>query len=350
MVLTLLKSLMLVGVLLGCVAYAVLVERRVVARIQTRMGPNRVGFGILSTLPIIGRLFGFLRYWKFSGLGQPIADGIKLFLKEDIEPANAYRWPYRLAPIISILPAVMGFAVIPFGPDIELLGRNVKLHVASLRLDILYLLALGSLGTYGVILAGWSSNSKYSLLGSLRATAQLISYELPLGLALLSAVIYTKTISLGEAVEFQLANGWLIFSQPLAFLIVAVAALAEANRSPFDLPEAESELVAGYFTEYSGMRMALFFLGEYMHLFLAGSLITALFLGGWSVPFFGAAPWWLGVISFCVKVGAFLFICMWTRSTLPRLRYDHLMHFSWKGLIPLAAINLVATAVWAALL
>ncbi len=346
MAVLILKASLIVGVLMTAIAYAVLLERRVVAWIQGRLGPNRVGFGILATLPVVGPFLGFTRKFFALGLGHPIADGLKLFLKEDVEPAGADRWTYRLAPLLAVLPVITGFAVIPFGPDLEILGRTYAAQVSSLRFDILFLLAIGSLGSYSVILAGWSSNSKYSLLGALRAAAQIVSYELPLGIALLSAVLVAESMSLREIVASQAAGSWIVFWQPVAFLVVVASSIAEANRAPFDLPEAESELVAGYFTEYSGMRNALFFLGEYAHLFLSGSLVAVVFLGGADVPFLppDLTPWPLGVLSFCAKVSGYIFFCMWIRSTWPRLRYDTLMHFSWKVLTPVATLNLVLTA------
>lgn len=344
MALLIAKVAVVLGVLLTCVAYIVWVERKIVARIQVRVGPNRVGLGILSTLPFVGPKLGFTKKWSIFGLGQPIADGIKLFLKEDVEPAGVDRWTYRLAPLLALLPVFIGFSVIPFGPDIEIMGRSVRQQITSLRVDLLFLLAVGSLGGYGVMLAGWSSNSKYSLLGSLRAAAQVVSYELPLGLSLLSVAMLSGSLTLGGIIEAQ--SWWNVCLLPIAFVIAVICTIAESNRSPFDLPEAESELVAGFFTEYSGMRFALFFLGEYSHMFLGGSILAVAFLGGWHVPFLApeSTPWWLGTASFAVKVLAYMFLCMWLRSTMPRLRYDQLMAFSWKWLTPLAILNLILAA------
>ncbi len=347
MIATILKVLILVGILQFCVAYIVWVERKVIARMQSRLGPNRVGFGVLSTLPFVGGLFGFARHSSLFGLGQPIADGVKLFLKEDIEPRGVDIWTYRAAPVLALLPAFVGFAVIPFGPDLVIAGTSIRSQISELNVGLIFLLALGSLGTYGVALAGWSSNSKYSMMGSLRAMAQLVSYELPMGLALLSIVLLSGSMSLNGIQSAQAGSWWYAFQQPIAFVIALICAIAEANRSPFDLAEAESELVAGFHTEYSGMKFALFFLAEYAHMFLGGSILATLFFGGWSVPFLPPAstPWILGVASFAAKVLAFMLFCIWLRATLPRFRYDQLMNFAWKVLTPLAALNLVATAI-----
>ncbi len=351
MILVLVKLGVLIGVLMTSVAYIVWVERKVLARMQCRSGPNRVGFGILATLPFIGPWFKFTERYPLAGLGQPIADGVKLFLKEVQMPDGVDKWTYRLAPILALLPAFIGFVVIPFGPDVTILGHSLKLQVSELPVALLFLLAMGSLGSYGVILAGWASNSKYSIMGSLRATAQLISYELPMGLALLSIVLLSGSLSLREVMSAQQDGWWFVFSQPVAFVIALICAVAEANRTPFDLPEAESELVAGFHTEYSGMRFALFFLAEYAHMFLGGSILATLFFGGWSVPLVPAAltPWWLGVAAFALKVLSFMLFCIWLRGTMPRFRYDQLMSFSWKFLTPVAVVNLLVTAFWAKL-
>lgn len=346
MILALLKLAILVGLLQASVAYIVWVERKILARMQCRSGPNRVGFGVLGTLPLIGPWLRFTDRHMLFGLGQPIADGVKLFLKEDVTPDGVDKWTYRLAPILALLPAFVGFVVIPFGPDVSVFGHSLRLQVSELSVGLIFLLAMGSLGSYGVILAGWASNSKFSIMGALRATAQLVSYELPMGLALLAVVLLSGSLSLREVIAAQQDGWWFVFSQPVAFVIALICAIAEANRSPFDLPEAESELVAGFHTEYSGMRFALFFLAEYTHMFLGGSILAVLFFGGWSVPFVAAAatPWWLGVAAFALKVLAFMLFCIWLRGTLPRFRYDQLMAFSWKVLTPVAVVNLVATA------
>lgn len=298
----------LIGLVMGVVAYASLFERRLLARFQTRAGPERVG-------P--------------QGLLQPIADGLKLFLKEDIEPAGADRWVWRLAPAVCLVPPFVGLAVIPLAS---------RFAVADVSVGLLFVLAVGSLGVYPVILGGWGSNSKYALLGALRAGAQFLSYELALGLSLLSVVLLAGSLSLRDVVAAQAGLPFLLL-QPVAFLVALVAAVAEANRSPFDLPEAETELVAGYFTEYSGMRFALFMTAEYVHIFLSAALLSTCFLGGWRGPLL-PPPLWLGL-----KMGGFVLLFIWIRATLPRFRYDRLMAFGWKVLLPIAFLNLVLTGV-----
>jgi len=336
-----------IGVLQGAVAYVVWIERKVLARIQWRSGPNRVGFGFLATLPLIGPLFGFARNRMAFGLGQPLADGIKLFLKEDIMPAGADKWTFRAAPLLSLIPAFVGFAVVPFGPDITIGETSIRMQISEINVALLFLLALGTLGSYGVVLAGWASNSKYSMMGSLRAMAQLVSYELPLGLAFLSVILWSGSLSLRDIIDAQAAGHWFALTMPIAFVIATICAVAESNRAPFDMAEAESELVAGFHTEYSGMKFALFFLAEYAHMFLGGSILAVLFLGGWTVPFLApeSTPWWLGMLSFAVKVYAFMILCIWLRATVPRLRYDQLMNFSWKVLTPIAAIHLIVYSI-----
>lgn len=345
MLLTLIKIAVVMGVVQLAVAYVVLLERRVLARMQSRSGPNRVGFGILATLPVIGGLFAFTRGRAAYGLGQPLADGVKLFLKEDLEPAGSDRWAFRLAPVMTILTVFLGYAVIPLGPDIEIFGLPIKMQVSEMPVALVYLLAVGSLGSYGVILAGWASNSKYSLMGSLRAAAQLVSYELPLGLALLSVVLLSGSLSLREIVGAQQGSAWFIFLQPVSFVIAVICLVAEANRPPFDLAEAESELVGGFHTEYSGMKFALFFLAEYSHMFLSGTILACVFLGGWTIPYVSQLPWVVAMFVFTVKIYAFMLFCIWLRGSFPRFRYDQLMAFSWKVLTPMAAVNLIATAI-----
>lgn len=349
MLLMLLKVAIVIGVLQGAVAYIVWVERKVLAAMQNRSGPNRVGFGILATLPFVGKLFGFTSNVKAFGLGQPLADGIKLFLKEDIEPRGVDKWLFRLAPALAIMTVFAGFAVIPFGPAITVGGSTILPQIADMPVALLYLLAMGTLGAYGVVLAGWASNSKYPLIGALRAAAQLVSYELPLGLAFLSVIMLSGSLSLREIVQAQADSTWFIIIMPIGFVVALIAAVAEANRSPFDMAEAESELVGGFHTEYSGMKFALFFLAEYAHMFLGGAILSCLFFGGWRIPFEDAIvaalpitsiPWPIGVLSMSLKMLAFMFFCIWLRGSLPRFRYDQLMDFSWKVLTPLAVVNL----------
>jgi NADH-quinone oxidoreductase subunit H len=312
------KSVIIIGFLLTAFAYLTLFERKVIGRMQVRIGPNRVG-------PM--------------GLLQPLADGIKLFFKEDVTPIGADKFVYLLAPAISTMVALIAFAVIPIGPNINIFGREVGLYLSDANIGILYVLAIGSLGVYGIALAGWSSNNKYSLIGGIRASAQMISYELALGLSLMGVIMITGSLSLIDIVEGQ-RSVWYIFVQPLGFILYLIAGIAETNRAPFDLPEAETELVAGYHTEYSGMKFALFFMAEYINMVTVSSIATTVFLGGYHGPFnILDGPWW-----FFLKIGLLLFFYVWLRATLPRLRYDRLMNFGWKVLLPLALANVVLTA------
>jgi len=311
---SLFKICLVVGLLLLAVAYLTWLERKVIGDIQVRFGPSRVGpFGLL----------------------QPIADGIKLMFKEDVVPANADRLIFFLAPALSFVPALIVFAVIPFGPSFVITDVNVGL---------LYVFAVASLGVYGSVLAGWASNSKYSLLGGLRSSAQMVSYELGLGLSVLGVVMMTGSLSLVDIVEAQkgtwlgILPRWNIFPQFLGFVIFLISSNAELNRAPFDLPEAETELVAGFHTEYSSMKFALFFMAEYANMIAAAALATTLFLGGWRGPLLPPVIWFL------LKVFAFIFLFIWVRATLPRFRYDQLMGFGWKVLLPLALANVMFTA------
>jgi NADH-quinone oxidoreductase subunit H len=314
-------------VVLLIVAYTVLAERRILGFIQGRLGPNRVGYG---------------------GMLQPFADLLKFILKEDIVPDKSTRFIYFLAPVITCTAAMMTMIVYPFGPEVHIpfLGA-VKLVIARFDVALLYVLGITSIGVYGLALAGWSSNNKYSLMGGLRSSAQMISYELALGLALIGVVLQAGTLDLYSIVEQQYGvqgMGWYIFwFQPLGFVIYMIAAIAETNRVPFDLPEAETELVAGFHTEYSAMKFALFFLAEYINMFTVSMLATTLFLGGWNGPFVKQLPW-LGVFYFLGKVILFLFFYIWLRGTLPRFRFDQLMNFGWKFLLPLALFNIFLTA------
>ena len=316
-------------VVMTMVAYTVLAERRVLGFIQGRLGPNRVGPG------------GFL---------QPLADLLKFIFKEDIVPDKSTRFVYFLAPVIATTAALMTIVVYPFGPEIHLpiINKTIPLVVTRFDVALLYVLGVTSVGVYGIALAGWSSNNKYSLMGGLRSSAQMISYELALGLGLIGVILQSGTLDLYSIVEQQAGHlgvtGWnLIWAQPLGFLIYLIAAIAETNRVPFDLPEAETELVAGFHTEYSAMKFALFFLAEYVNMFTVSMLATTLFLGGWNGPFVHQLPW-LGVFYFLGKVILFLFLYIWLRGTLPRFRFDQLMNFGWKFLVPLAIINIFLTA------
>ena len=330
------------GVVMLTVMVLTLAERKVLGWMQDRMGPMEVGpYGVL----------------------QPIADGLKLFFKEDIVPAGANKFLFTLAPILALVPAMIGFAVIPFGPSmtIELFGMEIKPFVISdINIGILYILAFASIGAYGIILGGWSSNSKYSLLGGLRSAAQVISYELNVGLAIVGVILLAGSLSLVKITEAQAGGfwNWFILSMPFpqifAFVVYVISAVAETNRVPFDLPEAESELVAGFFTEYSGMRFAFFFIAEYANMILVSCVAAALFLGGWNAPYPGTIleyigleriAWMENVVWFAVKVYFFLFLFFWLRATLPRLRYDQLMRFGWKVMLPIALGNIVLTAI-----
>src|ERR1044072_1629043 len=333
-------GLLMVGILVAftvvmtLVAYTVLAERRILGFIQGRLGPNRVGPG------------GFL---------QPLADLLKFIFKEDIVPDKSTRFVFFLAPTIATTAALMTIVVYPFGPDIHLpftlplgIGNTIPMVIAKFDVALLYVLAVTSVGVYGIALAGWSSNNKYSLMGWLRSSAQMISYELALGLGLIGIILQSGTLNLQSIVEQQSGHlgitGWnLWWVQPLGFFVYLVAAIAETNRVPFDLPEAETELVAGFHTEYSAMKFALFFLAEYVNMFTVSMLATTLFLGGWNGPFGHWLPW-LGLFYFLGKVCLFLFFYIWLRGTLPHFRFDQLMIFGWKYLVPAAIINIVLTA------
>ncbi|HEX8890876.1 MAG TPA: NADH-quinone oxidoreductase subunit NuoH [Pyrinomonadaceae bacterium] len=321
-----------VGVLM-IVAYTVLAERRVLAFIQGRLGPNRVGYG---------------------GLLQPFADLLKFILKEDIVPDKSTRFVYFLAPVIAIVCALMTMIVYPFGPEITLpwIG-HIQLVITRFDVALLYVLGITSVGVYGIALAGWSSNNKYSLMGGLRSSAQLISYELSLGLSLVGVILMSGTLDLYAIVEQQSGwNGmqWNLFRldrfQLLGFIVYLISAIAETNRVPFDLPEAETELVAGFHTEYSAMKFALFFMAEYVNMLTVSMLATTLFLGGWNGPGVASIPI-LGVFYFLIKVIFFLFLYIWLRGTLPRFRFDQLMNFGWKFLLPVAILNIIFSATWA---
>jgi len=328
------KVVIAMVILLTMVAYTVWLERKVVGHIQNRWGPSRVGpFGLL----------------------QPIADGLKLFFKEDLTPPYVHKTLYLLAPILSLTLALTSIAVIPIGGWIVVNGAGIPLQITDVNVALLIILGITSMGVYGVALAGWSSNSKYSLLGSLRASAQMVSYEVALGLSLVGVLILSGTFSLRGIVEHQSGGfwHWNVFGggQFVAFFIYLCAAYAETNRIPFDLPEAETELVAGYHTEYSSMKFAMFFMSEYANMVTVACLASVLFLGGWSGPVFGPPllKALLPVFWFFLRVVFFLFVYIWVRGTLPRFRYDQLMAFSWKILLPLAIANVVVTSLVVAL-
>ncbi|HEX2768918.1 MAG TPA: NADH-quinone oxidoreductase subunit NuoH [Geobacteraceae bacterium] len=311
------------------VAYATYAERKIIGHMQIRLGPMRTGW---------------------HGLLQPIADGIKLFFKEEIAPLQVSKFVFFLAPFMALVPAYAAFAVIPFGDTIEISGYKIPLQIAAyydpvlgkvedVNVGVLYVLAMSSLGVYGIVLAGWASNSKYSLLGGLRSAAQMISYELAASFALVAVFMLSESLSLHKIVADQAGLfGWYIWKQPLAFILFCICSVAETNRTPFDLPEAENELVAGFSTEYSSMKYAMFFMAEYANMVTVSAVATTFFLGGWHGPF----P---SVINFIVKVYFFMFCFIWIRATYPRYRYDQLMRLGWKVFLPLALINVVVTAV-----
>ncbi len=313
---TVVKILLVFAVIMTMAAYLVLAERKLLGFIQDRLGPNRVG-------PL--------------GIWQPLADAIKLFTKEDFRPVGGDKWLFYLAPAMAAIPAMMIFSVIPFGAPIVIFGRPVTMQVSDLNVGLLLFVAFSSIAVYGVALGGWASNSKFALLGSIRGLAQLISYEIPMGLSLVPVVMLARSFQLSEIVEAQTAC-WFIVYQPLAFLIFMISILAECKRVPFDIPEAEGEIVAGYHTEYSGMRFSLFFVGEYINIIVLGGLAATFFLGGWQGPLLPPLAW------FVLKVLAVAFVFIWIRGTLPRMRYDQLMMLCWKVLTPLALLNILGTA------
>ena len=355
---TLAKSAGLLGVVLGMVSYTVYAERRVSSLMQDRLGPNRTGF----PLSLLG--FG-IKDWSpiLGGLGQPIADAVKLLLKEDFTPAYVKKFYYWIAPGLGIAAAIIALAVIPFGSSIA----GVPMVIANIDIGPLFIFAISSLGVYGIVLAGWSANSKYPFLGAIRSTSQLISYELALGLSVVPLFLIIGKLNLVEIVNYQVQNGWMLLPGITAgklptlqqavlwvpvlisFLVFTIAMFAETNRLPFDLPEAETELVGGYHTEYSSMKFALFFLGEYTAMITGSSFIVTLFLGGWHCPFIpdGSQHWWWGLVNigvFFTKVFAFLVFFIFIRWTLPRFRYDQLMKLGWIWLFELALVNIFLTA------
>jgi len=306
------------AVLTGC-AYATWLERKALGHLQHRMGPSYTGpFGLL----------------------QPLADGVKLIFKEDVVPSQAERVFLTVAPMIAFIPGFMAFAVIPIGPPIELFGYTIPLTISDLNIGILFILATTSLGVYGVALAGWSSGSKYSLLGGIRSSAQMISYEVAYGLSLVPILMIGGTLSLNELVAQQSSVfDWYVFKNPVAFLIFWICAVAETNRAPFDMAEAESELVGGYHTEYSSMRFSMFFIGEYANMLTVSAVAATIFFGGWNGPFL-PGPLWL-----IIKVICFMFLYIWIRATFPRVRYDQLMSIGWKALFPIALLNVLVTGI-----
>ena len=316
------KGIIILFILLTGTAYLTLFERKLIARFQVRLGPNRAGpYGIL----------------------QPLADAVKLFLKEEVIPGHVNKPVYLLAPMLAMIPALALFAVVPLGPDIELFGRRIPLHMGDINVGVLYIVAIASVGTYGVMLAGWASNNNYSLLGAMRTSAQMISYELPMGVFIASLLLITGTMSVVQIVENPRplwAWIWLWLGFPFFFITV----LAETNRAPFDLPETENELIAGYQTEYGGFKFAVFYISEYLHMLTSSAVVATLFFGGWRGPFAEQFPL-LGIVYLALKTVFVLFLFVWVRASVPRVRYDQLMSFGWKYLLPLSLVYLAITAV-----
>ena len=317
--------LLLFLVSLGAAAYMTYFERKLAAWIQDRVGPDRAGpFGIL----------------------QPIADGVKMFLKEDFIPAKADKWLFIIGPGIAMFTALITSAVVPWGPKLHLFGRDIALQVADINIGILYIFGVLSVGVYGIMIGGWASNNKYSLYGAIRASSQMISYELAMGVSAITIVLLSGSLSLNDIVTQQ-SGVWNVFYQPVAFFIFFVCALAELNRAPFDLPECESELVGGYHTEYSSMKLGLYLFAEYTSMFVSSAIMAILFLGGYNFPgmshFSGNTLAIIGIAAFAIKIFIFIFVIMWIRWTIPRFRFDQLMHLGWKTLLPLSLINLLIT-------
>ncbi len=324
----LILAILLFVVSLGIAAYSTFFERKLAAWIQDRVGPNRAGpFGIL----------------------QPIADGVKMFMKEDFTPTNADRWLFILGPGIAMFTALMTSAVIPWGTDITLFGRTIALQVANLNIGILFIFGIISIGVYGIMIGGWASNNKYSRFGAIRASSQMISYELAMGISAITIIMLSGGLGLNDIVKAQHGMNWNIFYQPVCFLVFFICALAETNRAPFDLPECESELIGGYHTEYSSMKLGLFLFSEYVAMFVSSALISILFFGGYNFPgmdsFSGNTLAVFSVAAFFTKTLLMIFLFMWIRWTIPRFRFDQLMHLGWKVLIPISIINMLVTGI-----
>lgn len=318
------------GITLFIAMYSTYAERKIAAFLQDRLGPNRAGpFGIL----------------------QPVADGLKMFMKEEIIPGVSNKFLFILGPSLSMLTCLMTGAVIPWGGSLHIGGNEYSLQVADVNIGILYLLGVTSVGVYGIMIGGWASNNKFALLGALRASSQMISYELGMGLSIIALVMTTGTLSIGEIAAQQHGGHWNIIYQPLGFLIFVICAFAETNRAPFDLPECETELVGGYHTEYSSMKLGFYLFAEYINMFISSAIIATLYFGGYNMPFIGRFvhdPTWLtilGTFFLFAKIFFFIFLFMWVRWTLPRFRYDQLMNLGWKGLIPLAILNIGITGI-----
>jgi len=340
---TLIKIVCVIGAVLTMFAYAVLAERKISAFIQDRVGPNRVALPLIGSVPVVGPFLTRIGFW------QPIADGLKAFLKEDFTPSYVRKAYFWLAPAIMLAPSFLTVAVIPFGST---LGKP-RMVIADLDVGILYAFGIVSLGVYGIVLAGYAANSKYPFLGGIRSSAQMISYEIAMGMSVVPLFLIVGNLNLSRVIEYQAQNGWLIWYAPVSFFIFLVSSFAETNRLPFDLPECETELVAGYNTEYSSMKFALFFMGEYANMLAGSAMMVTLFFGGWTLPLGGldqpATTILKGLIHigiFIGKVLVFMGVFIWVRWMLPRFRYDQLMDLGWRQFIPLALANILATAFW----
>jgi len=337
------KIMIVVGVVQGLVAYSVLAERKISAWIQDRVGPNRTAPPFAKYIPILGPL---LTRW---GMFQPLADGLKFMFKEDFTPAGVKKIYFFLAPAVSVIPAMLTVAVIPFG---SVIGSQ-KMVIADLNVGILYTFGIVSMGVYGIVLAGYAANSKYPFFGGIRSSAQMISYEISMGMSVIPVLLIVGSLNLNQIITWQSTHGWLVIYAPLAFIIFMVASFAETNRTPFDLPEAETELVGGYHTEYSSMKFALFFLAEYSNMVSSSAMMVTLFFGGWTLPFWGldapAQSIGMGIahiLVFLVKMCFFMVVFIWVRWMFPRFRYDQLMDLGWRRFLPLALVNILITAVW----
>ncbi|MCB9851251.1 MAG: NADH-quinone oxidoreductase subunit H [Phycisphaerales bacterium] len=346
-------ALVILGIILGMVAYSIYFERKIAGWVQDRYGPNRVGLPTLVG-DLLPEKYGKFHFW---GLGQPIADGLKFFLKEDIIPSHVDKPLFLIAPCVSLIVALIGFVVIPWGGQVAIFGQVFNVQVANPDIGLLYILGVGSMGVYGVVLGGWASNNKYSVYGAVRATAQMLSYEIPMGVAIMCVVLTCGQVRLEEIMASQVAgwNVWNLFYHPVAFIILWITMFAETNRTPFDLAECEQELVGGFHTEYSAMKFAMFFLAEYAHMITGCAFLAVLFCGGWDpIPFVRIPlfrPEDTGIIAMLAKmavlfgkVAFFMFMYMWVRWTVPRFRFDQLMRVAWKGLIP-ASLGVLAVAI-----
>jgi NADH-quinone oxidoreductase subunit H len=344
------KVFVVFNIIMGLSSFCTWFERKGSALIQNRIGANRAGAFFYSSNPLLKPVLFVLRWLGVLGIINTLfCDAVKALSKEDFVPEGVSNFMHCLAPFLAVLPVFVAFALVPFAPDFTVFGVTIRPQLASLDAGVLFILAMGSLAVYGVALAGWTGNNKYSLMGGLRATAQMISYELAMGIAFVSVIITYGTLDLYEMVEFQQGGRWGVFYQPLTFVILFIVGMAETKRGPFDLPESESELVAGYFTEYSGMKFLIFWLGEFAEIGLFALLLAILFFGGWDLPFvtLPEGAWWASLIGHGVLMAKVLFFCMLQiviRWTLPRFRYDQLMNLGWKALLPLSMINLMVVA------